>query len=140
MSIEYEPHEQTRKEEELSKLLEELKQQDRDCASSRNQARSLTEIDFDLGRYKEKPPKWVPGKSLCMREWSPEKSKDFAIETRRDGLHTRYNTDSILTRLKSLERVQNSLVRIEMEVMACLVIVGFIGLTLLFDFKFPGLG
>ena len=140
MSIDYEPRELNRKEEELSKLLEELKQQDRDCASSRNQARSLTEIDLVLGRYKEKPPKWVPGKSLCMREWSPEKSKDFAIETRRDGLHTRYNTESILKRLKSLERVQNSVARIEMQVTACLIILAFIGLKLVFDFKFPGLG
>ena len=137
MSIDYEPHEQTRKEEELSKLLEELKQQDLDCASSRNQARSVTEIDLVLGRYKEKPPKWVPGKSLCMREWSPEKSKDFAIETRRDGLHTRYNTESILRRLKRFDRVESSLARIEMQVILCLIALSALVLTLAFDVKLP---
>ena len=137
MSIDYEPREQTRKEEELSKLLEELKQQDLDCASSRNQARSLTEIDLVLGRYKEKPPKWVPGKSLCMREWSPEKSKDFAIETRRDGLHTRYNTESILKRLKRLDKVEKSLARIELEIILCLIAVSGLVLTLVFDVKLP---
>ena len=137
MSIDYEPREETRKEEELSKLLEELKQQDQDCASSRNQARSLTEIDLVLGRYKEKPPKWVPGKSLCMREWSPEKSKDFAIETRRDGLHTRYNTESILKRLKRLDRAEKSLARIELEVILCLIAVSGLVLTLVFDVKLP---
>ena len=137
MSIDYEPRELNRKEEELSKLLEELKQQDLDCASSRNQARSLTEIDLVLGRYKEKPPKWVPGKSLCMREWSPEKSKDFAIETRRDGLHTRYNTDSILKRLKRLDKVEKSLARIELEIILCLISVSGLVLTLVFDVKLP---
>jgi len=137
MSIDYEPHEQTRKEEELSKLLEELKQQDLDCASSRNQARSLTEIDLVLGRYKEKPPKWVPGKSLCMREWSPGKNKDFAIETRRDGLHTRYNTESILKRLKRFDRVESSLARIEMEVILCFIALSVLILTLAFDVKLP---
>ena len=137
MSIDYEPHEQTRKEEELSKLLEELKQQDLDCASSRNQARSVTEIDLVLGRYKEKPPKWVPGKSLCMREWSPEKSKNFAIETRRDGLHTRYNTESILKRLKRFDRVESSLARIEMQVILCLIALSALVLTLAFDVKLP---
>ena len=70
MSIDYEPREQTRKEEELSKLLKELKQEDQDCASNRNRARALTEIDCDLGRYGKTPPKWVPGKcpfpGYCM--------------------------------------------------------------------------
>ncbi|MEO9876465.1 MAG: hypothetical protein ABJM26_02560 [Anderseniella sp.] len=137
MSIDYEPRELNRKEEELSRLLEEIKQQDLDCASSRNEARSLTDIDLVLGRYKEKPPKWVPGKSLCMREWSPEKSKDFAIETRRDGLHARYNTDSILTRLKRFDRVESSLVRIEMQVMLCLVVLSVLVFMLAFDVKLP---
>ena len=135
MSIDYEPREQTRKQEELSRLLEELKQEDQDCASNRNRARSLTEVDFDLGRYKEKPPKWVPSKSLNFREWSPEKSKDFAIATRRDGLHTRYNTESILKRLKRLERFESTLFRIEMEVIFCLIALGVLVLTLAFDVK-----
>ena len=137
MSTPKEPSEQTRKEEELSSLLAELKQQDQDCASNRNRARSLTEIDFDLGRYKEKPPKWVPNKSLNFREWSPEKSKNFAIETRRDGLHTRYNTESILKRLKRLERVESSLARIELKIILCLVALGVVVLTFVFDIKLP---
>ena len=139
MGTDDQPHELKRKEDELNNLLAELKQKEMDNASNRNRARSLTQIDFELGRYKEKPPKWVPKKSLNFREWSPEKSKDFAIETRRDGLHTRHNTDTILTRLKGLERVQGSLVRIEMEILLCLMVLTFIGLTLVFDFKFPGL-
>ena len=137
MSTHNEPSEQTRKEEELSSLLAELKQQEQDCASNRNRARSLTDVNFDLGRYKEKPPKWVPNKSLNFREWSPEKSKNFAIETRRDGLHTRYNTESILKRLKRLERVESSLARIEWKIILCLVALGVVVLTLVFDIKLP---
>jgi len=135
-----EKQEVKRKEEELNTLLGELKQNGEDCASKRNRARSLTQIDLELGRYREKPPKWVPSKSLNFREWSPEKSKEFAIETRRDGLHTRHNTDTILKRLKTLEKAQGSLARLEFEIMACLAILAFIGLKLVFDFKIPGLG
>lgn len=140
MSIDEEPREQTRKQDELTRLLEELKQKDEDCASNRNRARSLTEVDFDLGRYKDKPPKWVPNKSLSFREWSPEKSKNFAIATRRDGLHTRYNTDSILNRLERVERLESSLIRIEREVILCLIALSAIVLTLVFDVKLPDLG
>lgn len=139
MAADDEARELKRKEDELDSLLEELKQKGMDTASNRNRARSLTEIEFELGRYKDKPPKWVPNKSLNFREWSPEKNKDFAIGTRRDGLHTRYNSDTILTRIKGLERVKNSLVRIELEVMLCLIILTIICLTGVFDIKLPGL-
>ena len=110
-----------RKEDELRRLLEELRQSGIDNAASRNQARADVEIDLLLGRYRDKPPKWAPNQSLKMREWSPERAKAFAIEARRDALVARLNTDSILTRLKRLEKVERSLLLLEFMVGACLI-------------------
>ena len=130
-------HELRHKDEELKKLLEELKRSKLDSATNRNSARAAVEVNLLLGHYKEKPPKWAPNQSVRFREWSPEKSKTFAVETRRDGLHTRFNTDSILNRLKRIDNIERTLIRIEVAVVLCLLALVYLGVSQAFGWRFP---
>ncbi len=122
-----------RKEEALAILLEGLVQEGKDNATNRNRARASVEIDLQLNNYKDELPKWAPNQSKVLRGWSPEKNKAFIIETRRDVLHSLLNSESILNRLRKLEHIDRTLIRLEIAVLVtlftlvALVVVQIIG-------------
>ena len=78
-----------------------------------------------------------------MRDWSPERAKAFAIEARRDALLARYNTESLLNRVRRIEKIERSQFRLEVLVAACfvaliaLLVLQIFGWTTLSGFMMP---
>jgi hypothetical protein len=137
MKEDFSKEELERKEKALAILLEELKQEGKDNVSNRNKARASVEIDLQLNRFKDDLPKWAPTQSKALRGWSPDKNKSFIIETRRDALHARMNSESILTRLRRLEQIDSTLMRLEIAVLVILIVL--VGLVVVQIIGWPNL-